>query len=254
MRRSNTRNGLSKLRRSMCDAHMTLGPVLGRLGRPAGGHGAARASAANRIPIPPQAHYNFGVALMEMGKVPEAAEHLRAGATDQTRFRRGPRQSRGGLGEAGQACRCHRDITKRHCGSIPITPRRTTTWGSPCVRRAGSGGHHALRAGAADQARLRRGALQSGDRLGASGKVEEAIAHYEQALRIKPDYAEAHNNLGIALAQAGRIEEAIAHFEQALRIKPDYAEAHCNLGNVFLQKGRSAMPLPIMNRRCGQTR
>ena len=57
------------------------------------------------------------------------------------------------------------------------------------------------------------------------GRIEDAIGHYEQALRINPDFAEAHYNLALALAQTGRIEEAIAHFEQALRIKPDFAEA-----------------------------
>ena len=70
------------------------------------------------------------------------------------------------------------------------------------------------------------------------GKVSDAIGHYEQALRINPDYAEAHNNLGIALAQTGKIEEAIAHYEQALRIKPDYAEAHYNLGIALAQAGK----------------
>jgi tetratricopeptide (TPR) repeat protein len=47
----------------------------------------------------------------------------------------------------------------------------------------------------------------------------------EQALRIKPDYAEAHTNLGITLGQAGRIPEAIEHLERALRIKPDLTPA-----------------------------
>ena len=65
-------------------------------------------------------------------------------------------------------------------------------------RRAGSDPH--LRESAPDQARLRRGARRSGERLAQAGRLPEAIAHYEQALRIKPDYAEAHNNLGIALA------------------------------------------------------
>ena len=37
------------------------------------------------------------------------------------------------------------------------------------------------------------------------------MGHYEQALRIKPDYAEAHYNLGMALAQVGRVQEAIGH-------------------------------------------
>ena len=54
----------------------------------------------------------------------------------------------------------------------------------------------------------------------------------QQALRIKPDYAEAHYNLGVALAQAGRIPEAIEHLQQALRIKPDYAQAQNALARL----------------------
>jgi tetratricopeptide (TPR) repeat protein len=57
------------------------------------------------------------------------------------------------------------------------------------------------------------------------GKLEDAVRHYEEALRFKPDFAEAHCNLGIALGRAGRIPEAIEHFEQALRLKPDFTEA-----------------------------
>jgi tetratricopeptide (TPR) repeat protein len=76
------------------------------------------------------------------------------------------------------------------------------------------------------------------------GKVSDAIGHYEQALRTNPDYAMAHNNLGIALAQTGKIEEAIAHYEQAVRIKPDYAEAHCNLGIALAQAGKVEDAIP----------
>ena len=74
--------------------------------------------------------------------------------------------------------------------------------------------------------------------LAQTGKIGDAIAHYQQALRVNPDYAAAHNNLGIALAQTGRIEDAIAHYQQALQIKPDYADAHCNLGIALGQAGR----------------
>jgi tetratricopeptide (TPR) repeat protein len=77
-----------------------------------------------------------------------------------------------------------------------------------------------------------------GKALRESGKIEEAIAHYEQALWIKPDYAEAHYNLGTVLMQSGRMPEAIEHWEQVLRIKPDYAEAHYNLGTALMQSGR----------------
>jgi tetratricopeptide (TPR) repeat protein len=80
--------------------------------------------------------------------------------------------------------------------------------------------------------------LNLGTTLAQTGEIEDAIAHFEQALRIKPDYVEAHNDLGTALARTGKIEEAIAHYEQALRIRPDYAEAHFNLGFVLAQTGK----------------
>ena len=57
------------------------------------------------------------------------------------------------------------------------------------------------------------------------------IAHYRRPLEIKPDYAEAHNNLGNALAARGQVDEAIVHYRKALEIMPDLMpEAHYNLG------------------------
>ena len=70
------------------------------------------------------------------------------------------------------------------------------------------------------------------------GKNQEAIGHYEQALRLRPDYAEAHGNLGLALMQAGRIPEAIEHLERAVRLKPNVAEAHYNLGLALRLAGK----------------
>lgn len=73
--------------------------------------------------------------------------------------------------------------------------------------------------------------------LAARGNAEEAVSHYYEALRVNPDYARAHNNLGNALAGLGRVDKAIDHYQEALRIKPDYAAAHYNLGNVLLSQG-----------------
>jgi Flp pilus assembly protein TadD len=61
----------------------------------------------------------------------------------------------------------------------------------------------------------------------------DAAASFPQALQLKPDDAEAQNNLGIALAQQGRLDEAAACFQQAVRLKPDYPDAHNNLGNIL---------------------
>jgi tetratricopeptide (TPR) repeat protein len=64
------------------------------------------------------------------------------------------------------------------------------------------------------------------------GKLQEAIIHYEQALRIKPDLAETHYNLGLALEYTGRVQEAIQHYERALCIKPDFVQAQTALAGA----------------------
>jgi len=68
--------------------------------------------------------------------------------------------------------------------------------------------------------------------LFAAGRIREAIEHYERAVQLKPDFAEAHCNLGGALWQAGKVNDAIGHYEQALRIKPDLTEARNALARL----------------------
>ena len=74
--------------------------------------------------------------------------------------------------------------------------------------------------------------------LAARGQMDDAAAQYRVALELNPDYVEVHNNLGLALAARGQVEEAIAHYQKALELKPDYVEAHNNLGNVLAERGQ----------------
>ena len=48
-----------------------------------------------------------------------------------------------------------------------------------------------------------------------------------------PDFAEAHNNLGNALAGQGLLAEAVAAYHRAIRLKPDFADAYSNLGSAL---------------------
>jgi Flp pilus assembly protein TadD len=67
-------------------------------------------------------------------------------------------------------------------------------------------------------------------------KYDEAIAHYNEALKLNPDSAAAHNNLARIHHTLGRFDDAIAHYTVALEIDPKLAIAHNNLGILLLQK------------------
>src|SRR5438876_6148259 len=70
------------------------------------------------------------------------------------------------------------------------------------------------------------------------GQLGEAIAHYTEALEIKPDVAQVQSNLGNALVREGQVEEAIVHLQKALEIDPGYAEAYNHMGAALMKKGQ----------------
>src|SRR6266446_4538366 len=72
------------------------------------------------------------------------------------------------------------------------------------------------------------------------GKLDEAVASYEQALRLKPDFAVVHSNLGAIHAARARWEDAIASFRSALELEPNFADACNNLGIAFINQGMRA--------------
>jgi tetratricopeptide (TPR) repeat protein len=74
--------------------------------------------------------------------------------------------------------------------------------------------------------------------LTATGKLDQAIAHYGEALRIEPDSVVARVNLAGCLGRQGRLDEAAANYEEALRRSPDDPEILTNLGIVMTQQER----------------
>jgi tetratricopeptide (TPR) repeat protein len=65
------------------------------------------------------------------------------------------------------------------------------------------------------------------------GRIPDAVFEYQAALRIYPNYAEAHNNLGAILLQSGQTMEAVGEYQAAVRLDPDYPDAHSNLGGAL---------------------
>ncbi|PSB54070.1 hypothetical protein C7B67_00590 [filamentous cyanobacterium Phorm 6] len=76
-----------------------------------------------------------------------------------------------------------------------------------------------------------------GNALQAEGKIEAAIRSYSQALELQPNFAEVRANIGSMYFKMGRLEEAIAHYKQAIVLSPDLAGAHWNLGKVYHKHG-----------------
>jgi tetratricopeptide (TPR) repeat protein len=62
------------------------------------------------------------------------------------------------------------------------------------------------------------------------------VPHYEAALKVRPEFAEAHHNLGSALFELGRLREAAEHYEATLRLAPEFPNARANLERVQARK------------------
>src|SRR5512147_2522201 len=74
--------------------------------------------------------------------------------------------------------------------------------------------------------------FKQGVDLQKAGKLEEALAEYELALKPVPHFA-VLANMGIIYAQLGRFEEAVAHYEQALKLAPNQPILRLNLALAY---------------------
>jgi tetratricopeptide (TPR) repeat protein len=79
--------------------------------------------------------------------------------------------------------------------------------------------------------------INLGEALAGQGRIDAAVRHYNEALRIKPNLAAPHLNLGVALKDEGNLSGAINHFTKVLGLKSDCAEAHYELGDTLNRTG-----------------
>jgi tetratricopeptide (TPR) repeat protein len=237
--------------------HVLLGFTLGQQGDlPAAIHELERAIALR--PDAPDAHYHLGVALWYSGAKERAAAELR----ESVKLDPAAGESHAFLGtvlrERGDWAGARASLQR----AIALLPPTAAVYIDLAVTYLGAGQfEHALgqleaglnvpppsqpapdwngaaaalkaAATATDHTNQQRAEAYNllGRLLGRAGaSSREVSAAFREAIRLRPDYAEAHNNLGLVLIQAGDDQNGIAALREAVRLAPDYAEARANLG------------------------
>jgi tetratricopeptide (TPR) repeat protein len=77
---------------------------------------------------------------------------------------------------------------------------------------------------------------------------DEAVASFREAVRLRPDYTDAFNNLGNVLYFQGKLDEAVAAYREAVRLSPNHAGALSNLGEVLRHQGKLSEALECCQR------
>ncbi|MGE5754930.1 MAG: tetratricopeptide repeat protein, partial [Planctomycetaceae bacterium] len=91
---------------------------------------------------------------------------------------------------------------------------------------------HALENGAEDSVFVH---TNLGGFLSDQGRFEEALAHHQKAVALRPDLAKTNQNLGLTLARAGQLERPIPYFLESIRIAPADAQARRNFALALMK-------------------
>ena len=192
-----------EMNRDHAEAHSNLANVLKDLGQFEG----AKASYRRALEIKPDfvdAHYNLGVVLQHLGQLAGAQASYQRVLEIKPDFFDAHYNLGVVLQHLGQLDAAAGAISG-HWRSSVISSTRITTWVLSCNTLDNLPTHK---------------------------------ASYRRALEIKPDFVDAHYNLGIVLQLLGQLDGAQASYQRALEIKPDFAAACGNLGNVQWTLGK----------------
>ena len=80
-----------------------------------------------------------------------------------------------------------------------------------------------------------------GSVFGQAGRNDEALADFNKAISLDPNYAQAYANRGLIYRKTGKLDLALADYNKALQLDPNYAVAYLGRGIVYRQQeaGRS---------------
>ena len=160
--------------------------------------------ALEMAPDDARAHNNFGVILMEMGKVDEAIAQFRS-ALD---LNRDSSQTHNNLGTALAEKGNVEEALPLFQKAVELNPDNASA-----------------------QVNLGNALAHSGGRLPA------ALEHLRKGVELQPDSASGQNDLGVALARAGLLAESCSHLEAAVSLAPSSGDYRYNLGRVLAAQG-----------------
>ena len=118
------------------------------------------------------------------------------------------------------------------------------------ITLAAKGGVRPPRAGlnfVQDVPRAAREAFEAGIKLGRENKAQEAVASYENAIKIFPDYFDARFVLANEFARTGRFDEAIKHLDQARRVNPKDDRVYDLFARIMMEQRKYAVAARIFS-------
>lgn len=89
---------------------------------------------------------------------------------------------------------------------------------------------------------------QQAKSLTQSGQLDEAIAHYQEVIKLQPDLPEAHCQIGIHLKQQGKWQEALSYLEKAITLRPNYGMAYQHLCGIYRDNNNYLLAREYVNR------
>lgn len=195
------------------------------------------------LPGSARAHFNYGAALQQIGRLDEAEKEYNA------------------------ALRVDPNYTKVHVNMALVLMSKSKLDEAkkyyeraiqldPHAGEVHSGYAYLLeRLGRADEARAEyenairlspktaRLFYAYGAFLDKGGELDAAITQYQRALDVDPNLADAHSELAMALLTKGDSQKAEAHYLEAARLDPKRADVHTNLGSLLLREGKTSQAI-----------
>ena len=195
------------------------------------------------LPSSARAHFNYGAALQQEGRLDEGEKQYNAAL----RFDPNYVKVYVNLGQLFVSKDKLDEAKKNYTKAIELEPQ---------IGEARAGYAYLLeRLGQPDQARVEyenairlspksaRLFYTYGAFLDKRGELDAAIAQYQRALQVDPSLADAHSELATALFTKGDLPRAEAHYLEAARLDPKRADIHSNFGSLLLREGKTSQAI-----------